>query len=92
MNIDEIVSGTLGFALGLFLWIFSVNWTASNYQRIGASCGYTPHPISDIAWEIADREGGGFVGAAWYYTTRVRSSQYDVADCMRKRYQPGWTG
>ena len=73
------------FCLGLFLGGVQmalidagVRWSG-NYAR--AICGYVPHPISDVAWELVDR-GLAPEGTALYYSRMMRSANIPFVECM----------
>lgn len=53
------------------------------------ACDYDPHPISDIAWELYARSGDRYrLGAAYYYTWMLKSSNGKAAKCMIKLLDP----
>ncbi len=71
----------LGMILGLLLFfaVITARDYAGNYAR--AICGYVPHPISDVAWELVDR---GMVPpeTALYYSRMMRSDNIPFTECM----------
>ena len=67
------------FALGIYELRDAVNRTES--ARLAEWCGYEPHPISDVAWELYDR-GQIPAGTALYFTRMVNSANIPAAECI----------
>ncbi len=53
-------------------------WQHGSERR---ECGYIPHPISDVAWELYDRSQIP-AGTALYYTRMVNSANIPAAECI----------
>lgn len=82
----------LKFVLGFMVcWslLAILDLLPSEIDRLMNRCGYDPHPISDVAWELYER-GLVPVGTAWYYTVMLKSANGEAGDCMRNELEPGW--
>lgn len=77
-------------AVALLVVNFMKAPTAPDYRRVHRAmevCGYIPHGISDVAWELYAR-GKAPLGTAYYYTRAVNSRNHPAAVCMRERLEP----
>lgn len=83
---------TLGAGLLVGMWFAHVMFYTLPTHRINVAmeaCGYEPHPISDIAWELYAMSPDRYrMGAAYYYTWMLRSSNGKAAKCMIKLLDP----
>jgi len=52
-------------------------------------CGYSPHPISDVSWELY-RQNLVPMGTAGYYTATVKSVNIPVVECLRDVLPEWW--
>ncbi len=53
-------------------------------------CNYSPHPISDVSWELY-RQRLVPRGTPGYYTMMVKSVNGDAAECLKERLPEWWT-
>lgn len=89
------VAAALGMAIGLVTGAVYGYYRGKSVPYVDSllplkqACGYDPHPISDVAWELYDR---GMIppGTAWYYTGLFKSWNSKAADCMRDELEPFW--
>ncbi len=75
----------LGIGMGFWLAIGTQHAIDALWSKVYAECDYTPHPISDVAWELYQR-GLVPLGTATYYTRMVRSDNIPAADCLAVRF------
>ena len=54
-----------------------------------AECNYSPHPISDVSWELY-RQGLIPLGTAGYYTRTVKSVNIPAAACVKRVLPEHW--
>ena len=80
MNIRFAFGGIMGICFG----IAAVLWSQQLGSSLRAECGYIPHPISDVAWELYDR-GKVPASTALYYTRMMRSENISAAECIEGR-------
>ena len=52
-------------------------------------CGYDPHPISDVSWEMY-RQQLVPQGTAGYFTRMVKSVNIPAAKCLQARLPERW--
>ena len=58
-------------------------------RAVLAECDYSPHPISDVSWELY-RQGFIPLGTAGYYTHTVKSVNGPAAKCLRLILSEWW--
>ena len=54
-----------------------------------ADCDYSPHPISDVSWELY-RQRLIPLGTAGYYTRIMKSVNIPAVECLLKRLPEQW--
>ncbi len=77
MSPTHLVAFLLGIAFLAVVQVSTAMW--NEHERW--ACGYIPHPISDVAWELYDR-GQIPAGTALYYTQMVNSANILAAECI----------
>lgn len=86
--------GLWGGGVLLGMWIAYTMFYQLPTHRINVAmeaCGYEPHPISDVAWELYARSPDRYrLGAAWFFTGRLRSTNLGPADCMAHSLDPDY--
>ena len=76
------------FCVGLVSGMYLLHgvWTYEHWLQTAdlRECGYDPHPISDVAWEL-ERRSLISIETALYYTRSVRSANISAAKCMEDK-------
>jgi len=83
-----------GIALMMNLGIAEKRRITADRQELQAmlwECDYSPHPISDAAWEIY-RTGMIPFGTAGYYTSIIKSANIDASICLKEALPERWKG
>jgi hypothetical protein len=76
-----ILTMVVGFAGGMFVKDVFTEWDRAKLGVYLDACGYQPHGISDLAWEVY-REGFTSAGPAYVSTRMVMSANIEAAECL----------
>ncbi len=94
MRIRTAIVAAFALLAGVLVGQRDEIWDRSDRRELASvldGCGYVPHPISDVSWELY-REGLVPLGMAGYYTRMPRSVNLEPARCLDGALPDWWEG
>lgn len=78
------------YAAALTFYVAMQNVNSVLVQGHLDDCGYVPHPIPDVAWELYANKGLP-IGTAGYYSIMSGSKNIKAVECLKRRLPARWS-